>query len=275
MRAPAVLRKAGQGHQQRDAAPHGVADLARPLRNGLLCGDVVGAGAVSFRESSISKDNARSYGHLLPEDLRRLSEIARQDREGLFHKYPRYRPLQNEIIAVALCQGAALHYVNGSNGIKDFDMWTFYAKRPTLTQYPPRRLTPHDFGDPRFGQSADFPQYVGRKVDCLWRSIPVGGDGLAALGRIAEYYALTLRSDRGYVGVLAYNPVHSDYATVYPRCEPYDLASWRERCRPTGDGRRGRRTSPRPRAQLLSVRGALQAGPGRLGRGRVDLGAHT
>ena len=31
------------------------------------------------------------------------------------------------------------------------------------------------------------------------------------------YYAVTLRSDRGYVGVLAYNPVHSDYATVYPR----------------------------------------------------------
>ena len=47
---------------------------------------------------------------------------------------------------------------------------------------------------------------------------------LAALGRIAEYYAVTRRSDRGYVGVLAYNPVHSDYATVYPRSEPYDLA---------------------------------------------------
>ena len=31
-------------------------------------------------------------------------------------------------------------------------------------------------------------------------------------------------SDRGYVGVLAYNPVHGDYNTVYPRSEPYDLA---------------------------------------------------
>ena len=64
---------------------------------------------------------------------------------------------------------------------------------------------------------------------------------LAALGRIAEYYALALRSDRGYVGVLAYNPVHSDYATVYPRCEPYDLAElaralpahWRRPTRPS------------------------------------------
>ena len=35
---------------------------------------------------------------------------------------------------------------------------------------------------------------------------------------------VTLRSDRGYVGVLAYNPVHGDYNTVYPRTDPYDLA---------------------------------------------------
>ena len=65
-----------------------------------------------------------------PEDLHRLGEIARQDREEFFHRCPRYRPLQGDIIAVALCQGAALHYVNGSNGIKDLDVWTFYAKRP-------------------------------------------------------------------------------------------------------------------------------------------------
>ena len=117
-------------------------------------------------------DNARSYGHLLPEDLHRLGEIARQDREEFFHRCPRYRPLQDDIIAVALCQGAALHYVNGSNGIKDLDVWTFYAKRPTLSQYPPHRpITPRDFGDPRFGQSPDFPQYVGRKVALVHNSI--------------------------------------------------------------------------------------------------------
>ena len=129
-------------------------------------------------------DKARSYGHLLPEDLRRLGEIARQDREEFFHRCPHYRALQDEIIAVALCQGAALHYVNGSNGIKDLDVWTFYAEHP-LIQYPPRRLISRDFGNPRFGQSPDFPQYVGRKVDCLGRSIPVEGDGdpISALRR--------------------------------------------------------------------------------------------
>ena len=26
-----------------------------------------------------------------------------------------------------LCQGAALHYVNGRNGVKDFDVWSIYA----------------------------------------------------------------------------------------------------------------------------------------------------
>jgi hypothetical protein len=128
-------------------------------------------------------DPARSYDRLLPADLRRLGEIAHLDREDLFARIPRYRPLQNQIIAVALCQGAALHYVNGTNGIKDLDVWTFYAEHPTIT-YPPRRpITPRDFGDPRFGQSPDFPHYVGRKVDCLGRSIPVGfgGDPVSAI----------------------------------------------------------------------------------------------
>ena len=121
-------------------------------------------------------DNARSYGHLLPEDLCRLGKIARQDREEFLNRCPRYRPLQDEIIAVALCQGAALHYVNGSNGIKDLDVWTFYAKRPTLIRYPRRGPSPRDFGDPRFGQSPDYPQYVSRKVDCLGCSIAFGDD---------------------------------------------------------------------------------------------------
>ena len=81
---------------------------------------------------------------------------------------------------------------------------------------------------------------------------------LAALGRIAEYYAVTLRSDRGYVGVLAYNPIHSDYATVYPRAEPLRPggAGSIELSRPTGDGQRERRlqrSSKRPHC-LLSRR---------------------
>ena len=46
---------------------------------------------------------------------------------------------------------------------------------------------------------------------------------LAMLGRIAEYYAEAMRSDSGYVGVLAYNPIHADYLSEYPRFESFDL----------------------------------------------------
>ena len=57
-------------------------------------------------------DSARSYDRLLPDDLRRLGKIARLDRGEFFSRKPQYRPLEDQIIAVALCQGAALQYVN-------------------------------------------------------------------------------------------------------------------------------------------------------------------
>jgi len=36
-----------------------------------------------------------------------------------------------------LCQGAALHYVNGKNGVKDFGVWSFYAQHDDWP-FPPR-----------------------------------------------------------------------------------------------------------------------------------------
>jgi hypothetical protein len=44
--------------------------------------------------------------------------------------------LEDSLVCVALCQGAALHFVDGENGVKDFDVWTFYAAR--LTTQPSR-----------------------------------------------------------------------------------------------------------------------------------------
>ena len=39
----------------------------------------------------------------------------------------------------ARCQGAALHYVNERNGVKDFDVWSFYARVswPLSRRYSP------------------------------------------------------------------------------------------------------------------------------------------
>jgi len=75
-------------------------------------------------------------------------------------------------MCVALCQGAALHYLDRTTGINDFDVYTFYRRHPAKDWYG-RRIKRRDFGDPKFGQSLDRPEFVGRRVDCCARSIDV------------------------------------------------------------------------------------------------------
>ena len=118
----------------------------------------------------------RSFERITLEDLRRLGEIARQDREDFFARKPRYRTLEEGLVCVALCQGAALHFVDGENGVKDFDVWTFYAAGPNLPAFPWRRRASRYFGDPGFGRPPDRPGFVRRYVDLLGRSIEVGGE---------------------------------------------------------------------------------------------------
>jgi hypothetical protein len=115
----------------------------------------------------------RSMATIDSGDLNRLAAIAREDREELFARNVRLRPLAKKIICVALCQGAALHYVDGKNGVKDFDVWTFFRNADGI-KFPPRRLVSRDFGSPKFGKSPDRPDFVGRRVDLLGRSLELG-----------------------------------------------------------------------------------------------------
>ncbi|HZF57984.1 MAG TPA: hypothetical protein VEZ19_05865, partial [Rubrobacter sp.] len=123
----------------------------------------------------------RSYERISLEDLRRLAGIARLDREDLFARRPRYGVLEDCLVCVALCQGAALHFVDGENGVKDFDVWTFYAARPDHPVFPWRRRVARMFGDPRFGLPPDKPGFLDRRVDLLGRSIEVGTEGTPPL----------------------------------------------------------------------------------------------
>jgi hypothetical protein len=83
---------------------------------------------------------------------------------------------------VALCQGAAQHYVDGKRGIQDFDVYTFYSRHPARPWYAKRKKK-MDFGDPRFGTSPDSPHFVGRRVDLLGRSldVPLGTEPSVAI----------------------------------------------------------------------------------------------
>lgn len=128
-------------------------------------------------------DPNRSYKPIRTADLQRLAVIARTDLEGFFRRHPDWRAQYSDrLLCIALCQGAALHYVNGSNGTKDFDVWSFFAPHPARAMYA-RRRGQVDFGDPRFGRSPDKPEYVGRRVDLMFRSIPsaLGDDPVKAL----------------------------------------------------------------------------------------------
>lgn len=109
----------------------------------------------------------RSFERIDDGDLTKLCDLACQDTEQFLSQYPKYK---TKTICIALCQGAALHYVDGQNGVKDFDVWTFYAKSE-IPAFPVRRLREVDFGISKFGKSPDDITFVGRRVDLLGRSI--------------------------------------------------------------------------------------------------------
>jgi hypothetical protein len=82
----------------------------------------------------------RSFEKVEHADLRRLLDLATEDRDEFFARHPRWKKLYSKrILCIALCQGAAQHYVDGKTGVKDFDVWTFYAEHPE-GQYPYRRM---------------------------------------------------------------------------------------------------------------------------------------
>ena len=111
------------------------------------------------------KSSERSYLPITDAELIRLAEIARADREGLYRRHPdRAKQLRHRLMCSALCQGAALHYVDGKNGIKDWDVWSFYRQGPNA-EYPYRRRTEYAFEDQRFGRCRRDPPIPGSRQD--------------------------------------------------------------------------------------------------------------
>jgi hypothetical protein len=115
----------------------------------------------------------RSLARIDVADLQRLAALAADAEAELFERNPsgsgRY---VGRLLGRALCQGAALHYVNGKNGVKDFDVWSFYAQHDDWP-FPVRWRGTRDFGPSKFGRyPGDPPKYVGRRVDLLGRSLP-------------------------------------------------------------------------------------------------------
>jgi hypothetical protein len=118
-------------------------------------------------------ESDRSLARIEVADLGRLAALAADAEAELFRRNPqgsgRYA---GRLLGRALCQGAALHYINGSNGVKDFDVWSFYAQFDDWP-FPARWRGTRDFGPSKFGRyPGDPPHYSGRRVDLLGRSLP-------------------------------------------------------------------------------------------------------
>jgi hypothetical protein len=131
-------------------------------------------------------DSDRPLVRIETADLLRIAALAAAAEAELFRRNPqgsgRY---VDRLLGRALCQGAALHYVNGRNGVKDFDVWSFYAQHDDWP-FPARWRGTRDFGPSKFGRYPDDPpRYLGRRVDLLGRSLPAepGADPADALRR--------------------------------------------------------------------------------------------
>jgi len=109
------------------------------------------------------RDGTRSYGPLGDDVLAGLGRIADDDLADLVRRRPAWAPVAARRFAVVLCQGAALHRLDGRTGVKDLDVWSFFAPAPGLPPFPWRRM----------GRAA--LAFDGRevRVDLLGRTVPL------------------------------------------------------------------------------------------------------
>lgn len=162
----------------------------------------------------------RSLALFDAEDLQRLSDIARKDLQRFIANNHELRVgFTTKILCVALCQGAALHQVNKMNGVKDIDIYTFFAAdegRP----FPPRRpVMTYDFGRSKFGRHPDNSAYIGRRVDCLGRSIEytVGTSPIEALQGFLTNKPTSTARLLAQKAVIIIDPVERRGDAVWPK----------------------------------------------------------
>ncbi len=108
----------------------------------------------------MSDSESRTFEKITRHDLRELLVVGERVMDQFFVDKPRYAPFRNKLVLVALCQGAADHYCDGITGIKDYDVWFFYAHMQGVSM-------------PRSSIKKCYPEfncYKGKKVDVLRRS---------------------------------------------------------------------------------------------------------
>jgi hypothetical protein len=134
----------------------------------------------------------RSYEKITAQDLEWLAKLAKAVFDELVGRSDaKSRIYKGRLLLIALCQGGGLHFVNGTTGIKDLDVWGFFRAHP-VRPFPARAHWVRDFGPSHLGRNPNPPRRhrhcKGRAVDIIGRSIDVapGEDGVAAVQRWLE-----------------------------------------------------------------------------------------
>ena len=124
----------------------------------------------------------RSHAPFTDEHLKRLVSLARSDQKSFFQRNPHLGDYRHRLLLIALCQGGALHYLDckkeakKTNGVKDLDVYSFYADDPEIL-WPYRRHGVADFGVSEFGHHPNKRHdFVGRHVDLMGRALQVEPD---------------------------------------------------------------------------------------------------
>nr|WP_245181943.1 hypothetical protein [Sinorhizobium mexicanum] len=102
--------------------------------------------------------------------MERIAAAALRALAAIFDRAPVAGLYRDRLLLLALAQGSALHYLNGTNGLKDIDVWAFFAAGPSKP-FPHRKRWCVDFGPSRFGRHPADLGYSGRRLDLMGRSI--------------------------------------------------------------------------------------------------------
>jgi hypothetical protein len=168
---------------------------------------------------SSERDPRRSYERIEEADFERLGTLAKNDREEFFARNLHWRHYAARIVCVAVCQGAAKHFVDNQTGVKDFDVWTFFAEHSTGPLKVDRRIMHADFGPSKFGvDPEDRGPFTGRRVDFLMRSIrcPLGADAVGAIRNYLSRGATDSARRLSEKAVVFIEPAHLCGSIVWP-----------------------------------------------------------
>src|SRR5262245_20372773 len=135
----------------------------------------------------------RSSQPITSHDLGRLADLAAEDAERLYERYPAWR---GRCIAAALAQGAADHFAGRSGGLEDVDVWSLFVSMPgTRFPFGGQRKMHRDFGESHHGRQTytdeersdpklaakvrRWERFAGRRVDLMMRALKCEKDAPA------------------------------------------------------------------------------------------------